>query len=123
MRPGQKCPGKQSTPKGSGAWESCFNEAGAEMPRKTPRLVDDVLAQGVASMRPGQKCPGKPRRACCSKPTRTRFNEAGAEMPRKTGVVPGEAAPPTPRFNEAGAEMPRKTRFREQTVADEQQLQ
>ena len=35
MRPGQKCPGKRPKVTSRSSRESCFNEAGAEMPRKT----------------------------------------------------------------------------------------
>ena len=59
MRPGQKCPGNRGKWPGEHYRGCCFNEAGAEMPRKPRYALDHLILITF------------------------RFNEAGAEMPRK----------------------------------------
>ena len=101
-----------------GGRSSCFNEAGACLPRKRPDGADSAQ-QGPASMRPGHVCPGnaaslfasagppeasmRPGHVCpgntptCARSSVTgrRFNEAGACLPRKEDNVepfPGKGA-------------------------------
>ena len=60
MRPGLLCPGKFGERCHTWFPPSCFNEAGAVMPRKACKVISSFLDLIIASMRPGLLCPGKP---------------------------------------------------------------
>ena len=130
MRPGHVCPGKPPRTSPASCATTRFNEAGACLPRKGPRIPGEAVCE-EASMRPGHVCPGKPTAVCrpadnlCASmrpghvcpgnrrprllsPRRARgFNEAGACLPRKRPARAGAPAARA-RFNEAGACLPRK---------------
>ena len=83
MRPGRKGPGNRIGRCPAYSPKSCFNEAGAQRPRK-PRRARARRPVERASMRPGRKGPGNglnsPNRGAGGRPS---FNEAGAQRPRK----------------------------------------
>ena len=113
MRPGRKGPGNGAGFGASSGFCRCFNEAGAQRPRKRPiRSIRAPRLWGfneAGAQRPRKRGVGHLREQDLKG-----FNEAGAQRPRKHPRACGERSSNPTGFNEAGAQRPRKRggRFR-----------